>query len=291
MSATTPTPTGYLALACLTWMLYDYLITLNDEIEFIWTRKWTFTTVLFLLMRWSTLLLLLNQVVFFVFLENVSKSSCDALSWGTAIATAVVLLEVEIVLQLRIYAMYERSRRILWINACLCGMECLCAALIIAKYFSRANFVPVPNWIIGACYDIRPKQLGVVWVPPMCYELYLASLAVYKIVQTHRASEGSIANNLLTVLVRDSIGQFFFIIAAMVVNCVLWVKTEITPGDSAVNIVHACGAIGGVRLILNMRSAASRPVGLPVSERGTAAALTSSRSSKHFEMQQFPIPG
>ncbi|EJD40274.1 hypothetical protein AURDEDRAFT_170653 [Auricularia subglabra TFB-10046 SS5] len=73
MSATVPTPTGYLALACITWLVYDYLITLDDEVEFIWMRKWSFTKFIFLLMRWSTFGLLLTEVVVYVFLEDLSK--------------------------------------------------------------------------------------------------------------------------------------------------------------------------------------------------------------------------
>lgn len=44
-----PTAGGYLAVACLTWMIYDYSLTLNDEIALIWTPKGYFCKAIFFL--------------------------------------------------------------------------------------------------------------------------------------------------------------------------------------------------------------------------------------------------
>ncbi|EJD40281.1 hypothetical protein AURDEDRAFT_187064 [Auricularia subglabra TFB-10046 SS5] len=217
-------------VACITWLVYDYLITLDDEVELIWMRKWSFTKVIFLLMRWTTFGLLLTEVIVYVFLENLSKSSfndpcshqqCDAFSWGSAIATVIVLLEVEIVLQLRIFVMYQRSRKILLINGVLCTIVVVCAAIVIAMYFPQARFVPVPDDIIGACYDVRPGILATVWISPMVYELYLAVLAVYKVVTDYRAF-GRLDGGILAVLVRDSVGYFILLVIVAAVNIMSW---------------------------------------------------------------------
>ncbi|EJD40831.1 hypothetical protein AURDEDRAFT_170023 [Auricularia subglabra TFB-10046 SS5] len=232
-SATVPTATGYLAWASITWLSYDYMITLNDEIELIWKRDWAFTKGLYLMMRWSTFGLLWTEIIFYVFLHNVRHSKCDAYSWAMATATFIVVLEVEVVLQLRIYAMFERSRRILWVNATLCALQVLCAAVIVAKNYSQAHWVAVPNWIIGSCYSLRPKVVATVWIAPLTYELYLASLAVYKVVRD-RKTFGTWENDIQTVLVRDSVSYFFLIVIVAAVNIVMWTETVVTPGDSAV---------------------------------------------------------
>ncbi|KZV97788.1 hypothetical protein EXIGLDRAFT_832673 [Exidia glandulosa HHB12029] len=266
------TPTGYLQLACLSWFAYDWAIAMDEEVEFIWARNWTFTKVLFILMRWTTAALLVSETIIYVFFENLSQAyACQTfelqpLGTDIAIGTVVVIFEVQIILQLRIYVMYERSRRLLLVNIVLCLLELGCAVVIMAKYFAQARFVEVPEWIMGACYDVRPRVLSTVWVAPLCYELYIAILAVLKVVENKRLGLYGYTDNsnLLSTLVRDSVGYFFLLAACAGVNIVLWSETVVTPGDSAVGLIHAAGGIGGTRLILSMRRAAAQPPPLPV---------------------------
>ncbi|KZV97790.1 hypothetical protein EXIGLDRAFT_729889 [Exidia glandulosa HHB12029] len=259
--AGTPTPTGYLQVACTAWFLYDWALTIEDEIDYIWRRRWTFTKVLYILIRLTTLVLLGAETAQYVFLENLSKSQCDIFSWALAIATAVVIVEVDIVLQLRVYVMYQRSRRILWTNAALCVLNVACAAIILVFFFSETQFVAVPPWIQGSCYDVRSEALGAVWVAPLCYELYLTLLTVHKLVRDYRLfGRMEEQSSLLSVLVRDSVVYFILLVVVVALNVVFWAGTRITPGDSAVNLIHSAGGIGGTRIILSMREAALRPI-------------------------------
>lgn len=266
LPAGTPTPTGYLQIACTSWFLYDWVLTLEDEINLVWLRKWTLTKGLYILIRLTTLILLVAETVQYVVLENLPESRCNIFSWVMACATAVVVVEVDIVLQLRVYIMYRKSRFILWLNAALCVANVGCAAAILVIFFSKTHFVGVPAYIQGACYDMRPKVLGAVWVAPLAYELYLAALAVYRLVQDHSAYGGVLDGpSLITILARDSVVYFFLIAGVAAMNIVLWALTPVTPGDSAVNLIHAAGGIGGARIILSMRDAALRPPSLPTS--------------------------
>ncbi|OCH89519.1 hypothetical protein OBBRIDRAFT_794213 [Obba rivulosa] len=47
---------NYCAIATSTLVFYDHAITLNNEIELIWRRKFSSVTLLFHLTRWTTLL-------------------------------------------------------------------------------------------------------------------------------------------------------------------------------------------------------------------------------------------
>lgn len=286
MPATEGTPTGYLQLACVTWYLYDWFLTLNNEIEFVWSRKWSLTKVLYALIRFTTLALLIAETVVYVFTSGLSQKQCDAFSWGSAIGTAAVIAEVELVLQLRIYIVYNKSKKLLWINAAFYILNIVCAIIVLLEFFSQMRWVEVPPWIIGSCYDTRPKELGAVWVFPMSYELYLAVLAVWKIARNW-SEYGRIEGSLLSVLVRDSVAYFFLLALATGVNVVLWIVTPVTPSDSAVNLIHAAGGVGGTRLILSMRRAAWQPPPMTLDTAiSTDVEMNAMKTSSHNRIRR-----
>lgn len=147
-------------------------------------RKWSFTKCIFLLviggdelaarlvrlkahqLRWSTFLLLLTEVIVYVFLENLSKAvrayisletlsspskspewtplsdRCDAISRANASRAFIVLIEVDGERGFRLPAKpgvrhLQRSRKLLWINALLMVVVAICSAVIVAKYFPQ----------------------------------------------------------------------------------------------------------------------------------------------------------
>lgn len=123
-------------------------------------RKWSFTKCIFLLviggdelaarlvrlkahqLRWSTFLLLLTEVIVYVFLENLSKAQCDAISRANASRAFIVLIEVDGERGFRLPAKpgvrhLQRSRKLLWINALLMVVVAICSAVIVAKYFPQ----------------------------------------------------------------------------------------------------------------------------------------------------------
>jgi len=64
-----------LVMSAVALFIYDYLLTLDREINLIWFSPWTYTKVLFLLVKYltfaDTFLLLYNQIIL-----NVSADTC-----------------------------------------------------------------------------------------------------------------------------------------------------------------------------------------------------------------------
>ncbi|KAF8547040.1 hypothetical protein OG21DRAFT_1517663 [Imleria badia] len=46
---------NYESLAMLIAAAYDYVLTFSDEIEYIWTKSWTWVSTLFILVRYAGL--------------------------------------------------------------------------------------------------------------------------------------------------------------------------------------------------------------------------------------------
>ncbi|RDB30268.1 hypothetical protein Hypma_007175 [Hypsizygus marmoreus] len=54
------------SVACLTWVMYDTLASLDEEIEYIWKARWTIVKVLYISMRYFGLLWVIYETVFHI---------------------------------------------------------------------------------------------------------------------------------------------------------------------------------------------------------------------------------
>ncbi|KAF9782428.1 hypothetical protein BJ322DRAFT_1111291 [Thelephora terrestris] len=108
-----PDPLDALLFACVTLLVYDYMLTFQLEVELVWKRQWGLGTVLFVFNRYSPFIeSIISLSIRFFFL---SPQMCEKL---TAILTWFIvlgLLTSEFILMLRTYAIWDRSRRALYI--------------------------------------------------------------------------------------------------------------------------------------------------------------------------------
>lgn len=156
--------------------------------------------------------------------------------------------------------MFSENRRLLWFNIILMLIELTIATVIVAFYFGDPDAITVPGEVLGSCFTKRRKQFTAVWAPPLVYESYMAGLAIYKIFKDHALLHPYESDmSLLGLMIRDNV--IYFVMTAMValLNIFLYLFTILNPGVSSVVLVHAAGAVGGTRLILNLRGHAVKP--------------------------------
>ncbi|KAF8967890.1 hypothetical protein BDZ97DRAFT_1977088 [Flammula alnicola] len=108
----------FLIDAGLTFLCWEILITLNDEVELMWTqpRRVTIVRVLYFFVRYFALAVQINNAVVSKILNDrypVPWETCRM--WLVYQATSIYLLlsAVDIILMIRVYAFYNRSR---WIG-------------------------------------------------------------------------------------------------------------------------------------------------------------------------------
>ncbi|EJD45517.1 hypothetical protein AURDEDRAFT_124608 [Auricularia subglabra TFB-10046 SS5] len=98
-----------------------------------------------------------------------------------------ILILVQVILQIRVYAMYDSSRKILWLNATLFLLEWT-ATLGLYAVFSRHIHLLV-------------------------YEAYLCTLAVRKSFSAKSTFEGSGVKGVWGILIKDSVVYFVLLVA------------------------------------------------------------------------------
>lgn len=100
----------YVKVACLSLLIFDTVITEDQEYQYIWRRKWSLVKALYLFIRYGTFLDTSIAVY-----ERLGRNitDCDRIMTFNSGFCVVGIALSEIILILRTYAIYGSSRRIL----------------------------------------------------------------------------------------------------------------------------------------------------------------------------------
>ncbi|KAJ7784862.1 hypothetical protein DFH07DRAFT_691574, partial [Mycena maculata] len=271
----------HVVLAGSTWILHDYFVTLEDEIRYIWPQRLNFSKLMFFWIRYYSITLLLFDVIqIHVFARPgiTSPNLCVAMDTIIRVVGAVSLWSVEIIMQLRVYALYSCSKRIAAINLILFAGSIVGFMWILIYNHSRraAVIASVINLDLPGCPDVHSGIEWAQWVPATIYEGILFGFALFK---TLESTVSSLRNDktlsLYTLLLRDNILYFFGIAALLVFNNVSvssqsvthipWFSygvrssvtsfTVLTESDT-LRPFHAAVGIMTTRMLINLRKAA-----------------------------------
>jgi len=133
----------YVFVAIITAVGYDYLLTFPQEIEYIWNRPWTRVSTLFILSRYCGLISLITYCFEGVsFMAGGSANICSAIGIIHIWSYNLFLGSADLMMVLRTWAMYDRSRAILVVLLTLYFVE-MAPAFILAGLDSDAKYLAV----------------------------------------------------------------------------------------------------------------------------------------------------
>ncbi|KAK0237221.1 hypothetical protein EDD85DRAFT_908007 [Armillaria nabsnona] len=257
----------HVVLVGLTWIVHDYLVTLEDEIRYIWPQKRNTGKIMFLWIRYYSISLLLFdalQIHVFSIPGVPSDNLCVAVDAITRITGAISLWSVEIVMQLRVYALFKCSKRVAVINGFLFASSIAAFLWILIHNVERqgaviADAVQLP---LAGCPSIHPGIEWAQWIPATAYEIILFSFAIVKtfgfmlnnMTRGHRQLE-----RLRSILLRDNILYFLAISCILVLNNLMAVGVTKIPWFSF-GPFHAAVGVLTTRMLLNLHKAASKTI-------------------------------
>ncbi|KAF9458375.1 hypothetical protein BDZ94DRAFT_1270771, partial [Collybia nuda] len=107
---------NYLHVFAVSILFYDHVITLGREIEFVWRRPKSTSSYCFFLNRYSALSS--NVAVMVLGFTSLPYQSCRRYNIARQILLIINQLIICFLLSMRVYALYSRSRRILYLLSC-----------------------------------------------------------------------------------------------------------------------------------------------------------------------------
>jgi len=94
---------------------YDYFLTLSNEIDYVWCRKWTWVSTLFVVIRYTGLCWIVSSALNRSNLLPGPVNVCTAIAVVHFWAYAFFLAAADLVMIWRVYAMWKQSKTVLCI--------------------------------------------------------------------------------------------------------------------------------------------------------------------------------
>lgn len=243
-------------IAAFAWAWFDYILTFEDEVELIWMKQIRGSSWLFLWVRYYGLSSITFHIV--AVLKNVRLSRDDPvvllprnmpLLASAELVSFVALWSVQIVLQLRLYAIYM-SKRLALFNAVLYVLE-VPAMLYIWLHVHPFHCKDQKNADSPLVQALRCGR-GYQWylVPGIIFDIWIGGLACYKFFQRvlRRGNTGN--GTLFNQFIRDSVIHYFGYIVAILI---FHVMGSFGHGDRHVSMFQTANFIVASRLLLHLR--------------------------------------
>ncbi|KAH8111197.1 hypothetical protein DFH11DRAFT_648500 [Phellopilus nigrolimitatus] len=274
-------------LSALAFLSYDFILTFNDEISLMWNATLGAGKVLFFTVRYFTLfsVIFINIVLFLPEASPEVRISWIRFQWlaGTFIGNLA-----ELTLQLRIYALYNKNRKILILlvtsfSTTFIAMLTLSIKVMLHEHASFDNFGSGQD--MHMCVPIAlSSYFRELWIPLLLHEALLFGLALYKGIETMvtHGEKGSM-NRITIFLVRDSMMYFFMVFMTFLASQLIWAVGGENYIELPVCLAISMVSIMSQRLLLNIRKFRSYDPALLSDESDSGARKAVSRAQGRSE--------
>lgn len=248
-----------LLLASIAFLGWDWIVTLDEEQEFIWQKSpWSVTKVLFVVNRYFPILH--STARFWSYSHEhdpqYSAMACgpvlDLAAYGSVVSVAVI----EIVLMLRLWALYARSK-IFGGFLIFVFLASLGTALAIRKVQPSDDFklVHEPPPALTVCKRSSPSELFFLYAIVLLVETMTFGLLLWKVWQL---SSVGVAPILKTMLKHGT--QYYLIVFLALFFQVLGTILQVLWQPMADSLlVVAVASVACSRLILSLRGVYTTP--------------------------------
>jgi len=269
--------TRYLDLSASVALIFDYLVTFEEERRHFWTGKWSWPRVLFFLNRYFAIIVQLFDTSSILF-PAASDSFCKFALIGFLPWTGMIqIFIVQAILGFRLHAMYGKSKRILvilatlYISTSLAAIGVLGHQLVTVKAAEHVTKHPMFAGVDVCITFISVKNFWTFGVPVAIFDAVAFCLASYKayglwtgnMLVSVKVSEdvhvtGSVrpklsGPRLMRILVNQSLSYFCLISAVYAVNIFIWRLETTTLSLIATGWSLSALSIAGNRMLLSIR--------------------------------------
>lgn len=260
---------NYSTAAAFTFLIYDICTTFPDEVEYIWSSRWSFAKGLYFVGRYYSLVYLIVRLI----IDGRPGHSihlCKVYWWYNIMGGGIPFtIMVNMIFTLRVHALYHRSRKVLLLFITLCLVESVAeiyACFSIAILTSRGTIPSPPGIAWPGCLTVpQPQRLTLIaWIPCIlvaCAFCLASLLRLRRSLRDANSLRGVMMKDsqspLVVILIRDGTIYFTLILAILIIcastTLVGTGQLYATTGPWLI-VVYSYSA---TQLILNLRRAAS----------------------------------
>ncbi|KAJ6571497.1 hypothetical protein B0H19DRAFT_1372569 [Mycena capillaripes] len=244
---------AYIALICLTLLFYDYILTADQEIQAYWGARITWATALFYLNRYVSMIG--NAVAIIPGNLWTTKSprveTCRAVQTYHQYFSIIAQIFVAALLIMRTYALYERSRRILFLTTGIALSAVIVGAAIL--YSGKSNSSDLSDVSKTGCASSltvsESRRLGFAWMGMLVFDVTIFVLTAAKALALSREQRGG----LFLLLIRDGSLYFLVMVASNCANILTFFYAGPYTRGVATTFTNVISSVMISRLMLNLR--------------------------------------
>ncbi|KAJ7767449.1 hypothetical protein DFH07DRAFT_1058509 [Mycena maculata] len=261
---------NYVLCATSVLLVYELLVTFDEEVERVWSLKWRLPKLLFFLNRYITRALLLLQFIAGGY-PGTSAHVCQIYAYWQVIPPRLAILAAQAVMVIRLWAIYNNSRPMLYLLVLLFALEvtAVVACGTLATLATQGSSEPPPlNCGLDERSPLLPQYASGTWIAPVCFELIILIITLVKVYPSLRFRYLRKANCMkglsivmkdrnptLNMLARDSIIYFTFIFTFTLANAIIYeLDFQAYYHSLLLGPTSAISCIAVSRMIINIRS-------------------------------------
>ncbi|KZT10348.1 uncharacterized protein LAESUDRAFT_755858 [Laetiporus sulphureus 93-53] len=238
----------YLNVAATCCLVYDMLIHLGDEIEYIWKASHSWMKWIYAFIRHFPYIV---PITINVFLPGSSSGSrlhsnqCRGFITYQFIANEALTVAVEAILIARVCAMFNRNKPVVGLVIALFAMEVAAMITVLAFSIPRIQFSPT------CLITHTPSIFTSYWLWSLAFETFLFALTLIRFFSDIR--RGLSGTSVLYILVRDGMWAYAVIFAIMLLNTLCYHLIDGSLAGLCFCWEFAIMSIAGSHVLLNLR--------------------------------------
>ncbi|OCH85000.1 hypothetical protein OBBRIDRAFT_347288 [Obba rivulosa] len=243
----------YANVAALTVAVYDYLVTLDDEISLVWPSRWSYTKALYLFNRYSPFV---DAVLAVHSMSSLADPAACAIEYPALTYLYTLGMTVsQTILMVRTYAIWNCNKYILGFHVSLNTGLLIGAVYILNRVLQNVVYGDVNLMRYEACMPSTSTQA--IW--PM-FVLNMTSefvVVVLTLIQRYISAYHIRATSpMLRVLYRDGMLFYFAMLAMSILNLCLMIAGPPAVSPMMQTPLRVIYSTLCTRVLLNLRKAA-----------------------------------
>lgn len=244
----------YASIAGYVLMLYDHILTFDEEVRFIWAAPWTLPKTLFLIIRYFVPAFVLIHLCQLTGLSTFSDTFCKVWFNVSASMGIITIAIGNFLALMHIWNLWDRDGRLMISTSCLFVATQI--ANIICLTFSLVHITESVyfNSTFSMCMLTDRHSAGIIWVPGVAFEAVIFSALFWNALSRPRYLE----DDFTKVLYRDGFAYILVVFVLRLMNLILSFVAPLSLIFLGIFFIWCSTTMTVTRLVLNVAGMAEK---------------------------------
>ncbi|KAF8631118.1 hypothetical protein AX17_005163 [Amanita inopinata Kibby_2008] len=205
-----------------TILYFDYLLTLDAEVNLIWKAPWNLVKVLYLIMRYMPFMDV-TMILYYTVTPGVSTSACVTTGRIAPASIVIGVIIAETLLAIRTWTLWRKNLIIAVIFAAI-GAGCFIPTLVIViSYIHSVHHIETPNPMLFPCITTKKPSLSIIYALFLAFEVVILVFTAIAGISAYRQSKSP----FVKMVTQDGIMYYVYLGALSIGNIVMIVVARI----------------------------------------------------------------